>query len=1009
MSQLLEEMQAILDGEKSAEDLYLAHYGRGHLDGGHSGRYPYGSGEDPNQHGEYRDFKDRYDRLKKQGNFTWTDPNTGEVFTGDLAIARSCGLKSTTELRQELTICTNERRARQVAIAKKYAEQGMGASAIGREMGISEGTVRSLLNPEREAKMNEAKNAAEFLKERVNSTEYGMVDVGTSTELQLGISKERLNTALYMLQKEGYNVYGGGIPQATNPGHQTPQKVLTTPDHKWGDIYNYDQVSSLEDFTSHDGGKTFKKSFQYPESLDSKRLMVRYEEDGGADRDGIVELRRGVADLSLGDARYSQVRILVDNTHFIKGMAVYGKDEDFPDGVDVIFNSNKKRADYPDQIDTLKPIKKDPDNPFGALIKENGGQSTYVGEDGKEHLSLINKRSDQGDWTDWTDTLPSQFLSKQSLKMAEQQLNLSKASKLDEFDTIKSLDNPVIRKHYLDKFAEECDSASIDLKAAALPGQKYHVIVPINSLRDNQIYAPDYPEGSKLALVRYPHEGIFQIPILTVTHRNKDGKEIIGPDARDAVGITKAVAEKLSGADFDGDTVMCIPTHDPQGRVKIASRDQLKGLEGYDAKTAYPYVPGMKLMKDEDRGTDNTQAEMGRISNLITDMTLGGANDDELARAVRYSQCVIDAGKHKLNYTQCYADNDIAGLKTKYQGKKDGGAATIISKASGDFTVLKRQGQPKVNQKGKAWYDPSRPEGALIYKNMKPKDLYYPLQRFKDGKRIITTTEGKKISYDPKDPKAAAKYDPIQVIDADGKVSYKSADGSLSYKFKARTQSSTKMAETDDANTLVSPYRLDMELLYARYANDMKGLANEARLESVNTKNLQYSKEARKQYAAEVESLDAKLRRAELNKPREREAQRQTASQVSQKQKAHYQETGEKMSNKDVKKANQQLLTKNREAVNSASRKERSIEITDAEWKAIQAGAITNSKLKRILDNSDTDKLRERAMPKEKKEIPQSKVSRVKAMQSSNYTIEQIAKACGISVSSVYSILKGEK
>ncbi|MBQ0057247.1 MAG: hypothetical protein KBT20_06280 [Bacteroidales bacterium] len=1004
MGNVLEEMQAILDGRASAEDLYLAHYGVGHLDGGNSGRYPWGSGEDAYQHEEYRDFKDRVDKMRKE-KFEWTDPETGKHYTGDLAIARYCGLKSTTELREELTICTNERRARQVAIAKNYANKGMGASAIGREMGISEGTVRSLLNPEREAKMNEAKNAADFLRERVNATEHGMVDVGDAAELQLGISKERLNTALYMLQKEGYNVYSGGIPQATNPGKQTTQKVLTTPGHAHKDIYEYDKVSTIMDYKSPDGGKTFKKSFIYPESMDSKRLMIRYSEDGGELRDGVVELRRGVDDLSLGDARYSQVRILVDGTHYIKGMAVYGKDEDFPDGVDVIFNTNKGKNKT--KMEVLKPIKDDPDNPFGAAIKENGGQSYYIGKDGKEHLSLINKRSDQGDWTEWKDTLPSQFLSKQSEKMAEQQLNLARADKREEYDSIMSLTNPTIKKYYLNKFAEECDSAAVDLKAAALPGQKYHVIIPLNSLKDNEIYAPGYPEGTKLALVRYPHGGTFEIPILTVTHKNKDGQHYIGQDSIDAVGITKKVADQLSGADFDGDTVMCIPTHDSKGRVKISNRAPLKELEGFDPKHAYPEVPGMKYMKDESRGTDSTQSEMGRISNLITDMTLGGATDDELARAVKHSMVVIDAGKHKLNYQQSYEDNKIEELRIKYQGKKDGGAATIISKAKGEYTVDKRQGQPKINQKDKAWYDPTKPEGSLIYK--KADDLYYPVRRTDKEKGTVTlsTVDGKKVTYSYLDKDEKSKYDPIKVVDKNGNVKFTNADGSLEYKFKTKTQASTKMAEADDAYNLVSPNKWDMEILYAEYANDMKRLANEARMSLVNTPSLQYNKEANKLYSAEVKSLDDKLKRAELNKLKEREAQRRSAHEVASKQRSYQDSTGKSMGGKDIRKANQQAITKYRSEVGSETRGERSIKITDNEWKAIQAGAITNSKLEKILNNSDPDSLRERAIPKDQKALSSAKISKMKAMQASNYSIADIAKACGVSTSTVNKYLKG--
>ena len=67
-------------------------------------------------------------------------------------------------------------------------------------------------------------------------------------------------------------------------------------------------------------------------SVDSKRVKIIYAEDGGTDKDGVMELRRGVEDLDLGGSQYAQVRIGVDGTHFIKGMAIYR--DDMPDGVE---------------------------------------------------------------------------------------------------------------------------------------------------------------------------------------------------------------------------------------------------------------------------------------------------------------------------------------------------------------------------------------------------------------------------------------------------------------------------------------------------------------------------------------------------------------------------------------------------------------------------------------------------------------------------------------------------
>ena len=949
MNPVAEEMMAILEGDEDA----LMHYGVKRR----SGRYPWGSGDDPYQHG--RDFLGRVEEMRKSG-FTYTDEK-GKTWTGDTAIAKSLGM-STTDFRTEIGLASNERRMLQSARAKSLSEDGLGPTEIGRQMGLPESTVRSLLNAKSEARMVQAQSTADFIKKRVD--EVGMVDVGTGVDKELNISKERLNQALYILEREGYPVYSGGIPQPTNPGQQTTQKVIGPPGTQHKDIYDYENVHSLKEYISRDGGDTYEKKFTYPASMDSSRLKIRYAEDGGIDKDGIVELRRGVDDLSLGESKYAQVRILVDGTHYIKGMAVYS--DDMPDGVDVVFNTNKTKDKS--KMEVLKEIKNDPDNPFGSAIKDadQGGQYWYTDKKtGEKKLGLINKRADQGDWTEWKDALPSQFLSKQSLSMAKKQLNLAKADKLAEYDDICSLTNPTIKKHLLEKFASECDSAAVHLQAAALPGQKYHVIIPINSLKDNEIYAPNYENGTQLALIRYPHGGTFEIPILTVNNKNKAGDDIIGKTSIDAVGITKNVADRLSGADFDGDTVMCIPTHDKAGKVKITSTPALKGLEGFDPKMSYPEHEGMKYMKDPKTGRDNTQNEMGRISNLITDMTLGGATDDELARAVRHSMVVIDAGKHKLDYKQSEIDNNIAALRQKYQRKVDvngnvhyGGASTIISKSSGETSVLKRQGTPKVNMKGKDWYDPTKPEGALIYKT------------------------ADNVSYEVT------------------KVNKRT--GEITTKTKYRTQKSTNMAETDDAYTLVSESRHPMELLYADYANSMKALGNEARKEMMSTGKIAYNKSAADTYKQEVSSLNSKLNDAKKNSPRERAAIRMANVEINAKK-----EADPNMKTSDIKKASQQAITKYRQEVGSVNRRERNIKITDREWEAIQAGAISENKLKMILDNTDVSELRQRATPRVTNSLSTAKVNKIKQMSKSNYSLQEIANSIGVSTATVSKYLKG--
>lgn len=930
----------------------ILHYGRSKLDGAPgpgSGRYPLGSGDDANQH--RGDFISRYRELKKQG-----------MSEKDIAIAMGC--RNTNELRTRYSTAINEERANKVRSARAMLADGKSQAEVARELGINESSLRSLLNERSEARSNAARATADFLKAQIE--EKGMIDVGTGVETELGISKEKLKQALYILEQEGYPVYGGGVPQATNPGKQTNLKVLCPPGTEHRDIYDFENVHSIKDYTvreDEEGNEYFTKKFEYPASMDSSRLMIRYRDDiapdghTGVEKDGTIEIRRGVADLDLGNSSYAQVRILVDNDKYLKGMAFYS--DDMPDGVDVIFNTNKTPGQQ-----ALKSIKSDPNNPFGALLREEGGQSYYIDENGERKLGLINKTRIEGDWGEWSHDLPSQFLSKQPQHLIDKQINLSLADKRAEFEEICALTNPTVKKQLLEEFANQCDSDSVHLKAAALPRQQYQVILPIATMKDNEVYAPQYHDGETVALIRYPHAGTFEIPILKVNNKQEDGVRILG-NAQDGVGINASVAARLSGADFDGDTVMVIPCNSSRTNVRINSTAPLEGLKDFDPKMEYGYSRVEKDSKGNEHyyrdGHEfkvmtkvNTQREMGKISNLITDMTLKGASTEELARAVRHSMVVIDAEKHKLDYKQSEIDNRIAALRRLYQTHTDedgnvheGGASTLVSQAKSDYRVLKRQGQPKINEKGKPYYDPDQPEGALIYKS-------------------VTET-------------------------------YKDKAG----KTQVRTTLSTKMAETRDAHTLSSGTK--QEETYANYANALKALANQARLEMVHTGRIRYEPTARETYSTEVHELLDHLRLAKLNAPRERKAQLAANSEVAAMKRSDPSLAKDK---KYVKKLSQQALARARVRFGAHRHK---IPITQRYWEAIMAGAISENTLKDILLYADKDQVRAFSTPKSHNQLSAGKQARIRAMQNSGYSSSEIAEALGVSTSTVNKYVNGKE
>jgi len=1006
---ILDEFEGV---EQYNERKALKHYGTPR----HSGRYPWGSGENPYQHESY--FMSEVTRMRKEG-FTNND------------IADAMNMTSG-EFRARITSAKETIHNHQTTTAKELHEQGKSNIEIAKILEITEGTVRNLLREDGKLykKSDSMSQTVDFLKKQVDAK--GIIDIGKGSEkdviildksskpINSGISETALNAAVKKLVDQGYSAYGDlRVEQATNPGKYTSMKVLCPPGTtkqmagiavKTGQvrtIADYDRFAEIAE-EKHPDFKRTKYGMYYPESVDSNRVSIRYAEEGGLAKDGVIEIRRGVDDLSLGKANYAQVRIAVDNKYYLKGMAMYMDDKtaaSLPKGVDIIFNSHQVTGT--EMGDVFKGLKKnkatgqiDEDNPFGAAIKpeDKGGQRFYIGEDGKEHLNCVNIVNKEGDWGDWGKTLSSQFLSKQPLALIQKQLNASYEQKLNEYNDICALTNPIIKQHFLSSFADDCDASAVHLKAVALPGQQAHVILPIDDLKPTEVYAPNYDNGQEVVLIRYPHEGIFEIPKLTVNNNHKTGQELLG-QARDAIGINSATAEQLSGADFDGDTVMVIPVSKGRNGTHVSTMKTLEGLEGF--RTDQYALP-----KDAPEVSVATgfhkQMEMGKVSNLITDMTLKGAGFDEIAKATKHSMVIIDAEKHHLDWRQSEIDNDIASLKEKYQGGAKKGASTLISKASSE---------ERVDRRTVKYTDPDNPgsisnginvltgEKEYRYTNEVYHKPIYEYLRDENGK-YVKDENGKKINV----------YETY--INSEGKEVKKKKILGYSEKETKKQTKSTKMAEAKDAYELIENKIFDKttgkwiaqyekEGAYADYANSLKALANQARLELINTNSPKQSASAKAAYSAEVNSLNTKLAIAIKNKPRERQAQ--LAANVIFKMK---QEDNPGMSHDEEKKIKSQALAEQR--VRYGAKKE-AIDITDREWEAIQSGAISAQKLRDIMANTDTDKLRERAMPKDREtNLSSAQLDMIRARSKNGYTAKEISNMMNLSTTTINNILLGK-
>lgn len=896
-------------------DRVIKHYGTPR----HSGRYPWGSGENPQRN---RDFLQRVKELEDKG-------------LRGKALAEGLGM-NTSQLRARKSIAKAEKRREDAAEAIKLRDKGVSVSEIGRRMGRNESSIRSLLDETLQERSEITNVTANMLKDAVAERKY--IDVGFGVEQHMGISRTKLKTSLALLEEQGYKVHKFDIEQL-GTGKKTNMMVLTTDDVTYPEMLkDKDKVRLVQAYTEN-GGRSYL-GLEPPNSIDSKRVQIRYAEDGGKDKDGVIELRRGVDDISLGNAKYAQVRIAVDDTHYLKGMAMYS--DDLPKGVDIMFNTNKKREEAPTKQDVLKSMKKnqetgeiDPDNPFGATVR----QRHYLDSKGEKQLSALNIVNEEGEWHDkWSRSLSSQMLSKQAPSLAKKQLGLAYDTKKEEFNEIMSLTNPTVRKKLLDSFADDCDSSAVHLKAAAMPRSSWHVILPITTMKETEIYAPNYRDGDTVVLIRYPHGGTFEIPELRVNNKNKIANQTIR-QAKDAVGIHPKVAERLSGADFDGDAVLVIPNNSRA----IKSSARLEGLVDFDPKISYAPYDGMvtidggvynaKTRKVDYGGnrprTATKQMKMGDVSNLITDMTIRGANTDDIARAVKHSMVVIDSEKHALDYKRSYIENGIASLKQRYQGGPTSGASTLISRA-------------------------------------------------KSEKRV----DYRKERIDPITGKKYYEYTGETYTTRGGKVVKK-------------TLPSTKMAETDDAFTLSSG--TPMETVYAVHANKLKALANEARKTSIATPPIRYSPTAKKAYATEVASLTSQLNLALKNKPLERQAQLLANSVVSAKRQSNPDLTAA-----DIKKIKGQALMEARTRVGA---KKEQIKISNREWEAIQSGAITNNVLTQILNNTDLDRVKQLATPRTGIKMTSSKVSRAKSMLAAGRTQAEIADALGVSVSTLLNAI----
>ena len=974
------------------DDNYILHSGVAHDNnppGRGSGRYGWGTGMDPKQGNRRIGFLEEVDKMTKEG-FTPTE----------IAKALLGPYQTSVDLKAMIAIEKKKEKDYNIARARKlYETYNQNLTEVSRRMNKPISTISDWLKDDVRTQKLRYDSTAEFLKKKVEESPNYILDVSEGVELSLGVPKNTKDIAIAMLQDEGYVKTWVKIPRV---GDKSGEKMFNTqvlvkqlPGETLSETItraklNKNDIGSCVEFTPDRGEHFFVP--EKPRTMKSDRIFVRYAEDGGLEKDGLIELRKGVDDLNMNGSHYAQIRINVEDTHYIKGMGIMS--DDIPDGYDIVINTNKKRGvplmdkNDRDKKQVLKPNEiKNPENPFGATIIA-GGQSYYSdpkgdyildnnvyrkakkGEKGERYsLSYVNKVRDEGDWQEWSKTIATQFLSKQPLKLIEQQIDLSLKEKKVELEKINSLTNPIVKKKLLNDFAGQLDSNAADLKVTGFKNQAYQVILPIPELSKDEVYAPNYKDGEKVALVRFPHAGPAEIPICTVKNKGSKAEKVIGK-SKDAIGINPDVASQLSGADFDGDTVMVIPM--TTNKVSIQSSKYFDGLIGFDTKQYALPEKEKDLPKGKKYITySQMQQEMGKVTNLITDMTAQGATIGNVEKAVKHSMVVIDSFKHKLDYKQSEKDNDIAQLKKTYQmHQKD-----MIDPITGE--VIKMEGYSTgagtIFSRSNAKIYVDQFKEITRVSDMTPDEK----KRWDEGKRVYRRTGKKKYT---------------RTVNDDGTVVYEDTGTYKQSKVKAGSV-------VDDMTKLIGFPENSKEWAYANYGNELKKLANQARKEARSIETPHVNKDASIKYAPEVESLTKKLENAEKNKPRERAAHRLATTMAKQ-----IEEENPAMDDERRTKLAAQQLTKARQIV-GAHREP--VVITDKEWEAIANNALSAAKIERIFLNTDQDKFRERATPKNNKELSTASKNLIKSMlKSGRYTNAEIAEALGVSVSTINNYSK---
>lgn len=1032
-----------------------------------SGRYMLGTGENPYQH-EY-DTRTEYNKLNGMG---YSDAEIARVMGYSSVPALRAAVSSSSESYKIHRGQEFEKLRAQGLSNVEIAER------LGVSEGTVRNMIKKQ-NAGASVKRTKLTNAKDVLRTSVEGIDsdgepFSMVDVGEGTEMYMGFGIDTKNNALKALEAEGYVVTTIQVGQVSNKNNKTTVQILAKVNDQQYVIdngvagktnvkgetvtaaqnavakYAYSHLDQIQPCTSticqNESGTEVARALEKPKQIDINRVLIADPTDPSPSgifdpttgreytmgeinsaKDGTMILRPSAKDLTMTEegnskiTHYAQVRIACTDgkgiDRYCKGMAMYGKEEDFPDGVDIIFYTNPGKVSADGKVYAEKVLKKqkaEEMNPFGADLKASG-QRHYIDSDGNEQLSAVNILREEGDWGNYSTSLPSQFLAKQNVPLVKEQLTKTVSEAKEYIDTLNKIPNPQVRNKLLEDYADSLDSQAIHLNAAGVSEQRTQVILPCTSLRGTEynadgsvkrlgeIYAPGYGDGQKVAVIRYPHANTCEIPVLIVNNNNKEGRETIG-FGKDAIGLPKSALDQLSGADTDGDTGTIIPVSLLNNKgLNVDSKQYFKELVGFDAEATWPYTEGVTQVSKKWNGIDREGItmskaergqEMGLVTNLIMDMsTLGDSvPQEEHVRAIKYSMVAVDAYKHNIDWRQAREDLGIPELYSKYSSTSRGGGMTIFTRAKSQKQDVPEYKEGKYVNGKRLLIDPDTGDKLFTYTN---------------------GTHAKKVGTDPET----------------GKGIY---DDSIREKNKVSTEKLRyAWMEGKGAASLASDNPSTKEQMYVEFSDTLHGMANSIR-RSLNddTYHIDKSKVSDKDKTddglsyvkmkatratadsdedkAVIDSLRSKLDVAKRNAPKERLAQVYANAAI----KARVDENPSLKTDDDALKKVKNAELAAARARTGANGKGTRVEISAKEYEAINSGKVPKTLISDVLKKSNTESLTKLATEStgSRKKLTAAQVARIKAWGNSNSksTPYQMAKSMGVSVSTINKVLSGE-